>query len=206
MGYLEYYMTHRLDRPLQDNLPSTKQLLISTLIAFIAACVILITTVLPAEYGIDLTGMGKILGLQRMGEIKEQLKKEQPEQAPDKAQISPATVMTPDQATSTVMTEVMIVTLAPGEAGEVKVAMKKSASTAYSWSIDKGFVNFDNHGDNKEFKYHNYSKGKGVTSDKGTLTAAFNGKHGWFWRNRSQEKVTITLTASGNFSSIHRAL
>ena len=66
-------MTHNFDRPLPEDLPSTKQLLLSTLIAFIAAGVVLIATVLPAEYGIDPTGVGKILGLQKMGEIKVQL-------------------------------------------------------------------------------------------------------------------------------------
>jgi hypothetical protein len=65
-------------------------------------------------------------------------------------------------------------------------------------------VNFDNHGDNKSTKYHNYIKGKAVKADQGEITAAFDGKHGWYWRNRSTE--TVTLNVSGEYSSLERVL
>ena len=44
-------------------LPSNKQLLKATALAIAVAGVILVTAVLPAEYGIDPTGVGKRLGL-----------------------------------------------------------------------------------------------------------------------------------------------
>ena len=56
--------------------PTTAQLLRSTLIALAAAAMILVTIVLPAEYGIDPTGVGSALGLKRVGEIKTQLAEE----------------------------------------------------------------------------------------------------------------------------------
>ena len=62
--------------PHEKDLPSSKQLIISTLIALSVASVLLITTILPAEYGVDPTGIGKHLGLTQMGEIKTQLKEE----------------------------------------------------------------------------------------------------------------------------------
>jgi hypothetical protein len=40
-------------------LPSLRQLNRATLIALGAAAVILVTTVLPAEYGVDPTGVGR---------------------------------------------------------------------------------------------------------------------------------------------------
>ena len=43
--------------------------------AFVAA-VILVTVVLPAEYGIDPTRIGRVLGLTQMGEIKARLARE----------------------------------------------------------------------------------------------------------------------------------
>ena len=43
--------------------------------AFVAA-VILVTVVLPAEYGIDPTHIGRVLGLTQMGEIKARLARE----------------------------------------------------------------------------------------------------------------------------------
>jgi hypothetical protein len=56
--------------------PSRRSLLRSTLIAAAAAALLLITVVLPAEYGIDPTGVGRVLGLTTMGEIKASLAEE----------------------------------------------------------------------------------------------------------------------------------
>ena len=52
---------------LSNQLPSTRKLLKSTALAAAVAGVILLTTVLPAEYGIDPTGVGKVLGLDVSG-------------------------------------------------------------------------------------------------------------------------------------------
>ena len=57
--------------PSNTELPSTCKLIKSTIIAIGIATIILVTTVLPAEYGIDPTGAGELLGLKKMGEIKE---------------------------------------------------------------------------------------------------------------------------------------
>ena len=62
--------------PAPGDLPSSKQLVKSTVIAAAAAAVILVTIVLPSEYGIDPTGTGQVLGLTEMGEIKTQLAEE----------------------------------------------------------------------------------------------------------------------------------
>lgn len=64
------------DIPSRAELPSSKQLLRSTVIAAVTAAALLVTTVLPAEYGIDPTGIGRVLGLTEMGQIKVQLSKE----------------------------------------------------------------------------------------------------------------------------------
>jgi hypothetical protein len=51
-----------------DSLPGTARLIKATLIALLVAGVLLITTVLPAEYGIDPTGIGTKLGLTVLAE------------------------------------------------------------------------------------------------------------------------------------------
>ena len=56
--------------PPPDTLPSPRQLLRSTVVALVVAGVLLVTVVLPAEYGVDPTGIGQVIGLKRMGEIK----------------------------------------------------------------------------------------------------------------------------------------
>ncbi|WP_315855193.1 hypothetical protein [Chenggangzhangella methanolivorans] len=64
---------YNTDIPTRAELPTTRQLLRSTAIAIVSAGVILTTIVLPAEYAIDPTGIGKAIGLAEMGEIKTQL-------------------------------------------------------------------------------------------------------------------------------------
>lgn len=59
--------------PSNAELPSTAKLIKSTLLALIGAGVLLVTVVMPAEYGIDPTGIGKALGLKQMGDIKHAL-------------------------------------------------------------------------------------------------------------------------------------
>lgn len=62
--------------PSQEDLPSTGKLIKSTVIATFVALVLLFTVVMPAEYGIDPTGIGQTLGLTDMGDIKTSLIKE----------------------------------------------------------------------------------------------------------------------------------
>ncbi len=64
------------EKPAPEELPTTAQLLRSTAIALVAALIILVTIVLPAEYAIDPTGAGRLLGLTEMGEIKNSLARE----------------------------------------------------------------------------------------------------------------------------------
>jgi hypothetical protein len=59
--------------PTRAELPTTAQLIRSTIIAIVTAAILLVTIVLPAEYAIDPTGIGRILKLTEMGEIKTQL-------------------------------------------------------------------------------------------------------------------------------------
>jgi len=86
------------------------------------------------------------------------------------------------------------------------VALKKGEQVHYQWSVNTGHVNFDTHGDNALIKYFNYNKGKSVTSDQGDLIAEFDGKHGWFWRNRSEKTVLVTLQVEGDFAELLRVL
>lgn len=98
------------------------------------------------------------------------------------------------------------VTLAPGEGTEIKLVMPQEARVTYSWASAGGVVNYDMHGDseNPPRSYHGYGKATGVASDDGVLEAAFEGNHGWFWRNRGRQDVTVTLRTSGEYSDIKR--
>ena len=56
--------------------PTSRQLIRSTILAVVVAALLLVTCVLPAEYGVDPTGVGGLLGLTQMGEVKMALAEE----------------------------------------------------------------------------------------------------------------------------------
>lgn len=209
---------YNTDIPTRAELPSKAQLLRSTGIAIVTAAALLVTVVLPAEYGIDPTGIGQGLELTAMGKIKMTLVAEAV--AANKA-VSPQPIATQESApvvqapsantavTAEVRSDVMSVTLKPGEATEVKLVMTKGAKVNYSWQTDGGLVNHDTHGDplnGPANAYHGYSKGKQVASDTGSLIAVFDGNHGWFWRNRAAKDVTVTLKTTGVYQSIKKMM
>ena len=51
-----------------------------------------------------------------------------------------------------------------------------------------------------------YGKGRESTGEQGELVAAFDGSHGWFWRNRSGAPVTITLRTEGAYGEVKRVV
>ena len=205
--------------PTQADLPSTAKLVKSTIIAAITAGVLLVTVVMPAEYGIDPTGVGKVIGLKKMGEIKTSLAEEAAaeervvemastgEEIPLAEAIPAASVSAQPEVsepvTAAIRTDEMQVTLAPDQGTEIKVALAKGKTVEYSWSTDGGKANFDVHADSKELgiDYHNYEKGSEQTK-QGVIEAAFDGSHGWFWRNRTKEPITVTLKTSGEYTDI----
>jgi hypothetical protein len=204
-------------RPPLEDLPTTSQLLRATFIAAGTAAALLITIVLPSEYGIDPTGLGRSLGLTQMGEVKMQLAEEAAlataaeESASQNPAVTarPATAGAAQPAASTAAagrTDTTSVTLAPGEGAEVKFTASEGTRVAFAWSVEGGHVNYDTHADAPGISYHGYGKGRESTGQRGELVAAFDGSHGWFWRNRSGAPVTITLRTEGEYSEIRRVV
>ncbi len=194
--------------PTNRELPSTKQLIKSTIIAAVTAGVLLTTVVLPAEYGLDPTGVGNMLGLKKMGEIKVSLAEEvKADQHADAAKaMAPEATPQPAGSVSSAQAaplETLSITLVPNEGKEVKAVMRKGETVTYEWSSSGGKVNFDVHGDSVPLNidYHNYEKGAEKVKT-GKLTADFDGNHGWFWRNRTSAPVTVTLNVSGDYEKL----
>ncbi len=208
--------------PTERDLPSTNQLIKSTILAAATAGVLLLTVVMPAEYGIDPTGIGNLIGLKKMGEIRVSLAKEdaaakkesanQAQNSGTNTEVKQNAVNTAVASTSqpagmgaTPLNHETKVTLAPDEGVEIKVDMSKGKKVQYTWSTNGGKANFDVHADSKELgiDYHQYSKGASQ-SEQGILEAAFNGSHGWFWRNRTSSPIVITLKTEGEYTAINR--
>ena len=204
--------------PKDIELPSSKKLIKSTAIAAVSVVVVLVTCVMPAEYAIDPTGMGKVLGLTKMGEIKQSLTEEsenginaaQAVNSVEQISVETSTQTATDNAQMimpAINKESISIELKPGQATEVKLTMPQSASVNFDWKAVGGGLNYDTHGDPvnapKGF-YHGYGKGKNETTQQGVLKAAFDGKHGWFWRNRTENPVTVTLLVEGQFSEMKK--
>ena len=215
------------DTPLRAELPSSRQLLRSTMLAAISALVLLVAVVLPAEYGIDPTGVGRILRMTEMGDIKQQLATEAAADAAAAVAQSPATgaagtavVNAAEPAVKAAVAaapkgpakaaaskiewrDEMPFTLTPGEGTEIKLKMVEGAKAQYAWVVEGGEVNFDTHGD-APGKSISYEKGRGVSSDEGVLEAAFTGNHGWYWRNRGKSNVKVILRTRGDYTDIKK--
>ncbi len=209
---------YNVSKPTLDDLPTSKQLLRSTFIAFVAAIAILVAIVLPSEYAIDPTGIGRALGLTEMGEIKKQLAEEAAaDAAMDAAKAAapttgnasttePAQQQDPAQvANDSAWRDEMRVVLKPGQGAEVKLSMKAGEKAEFSWIAEGGVVNFDTHGDGGGQSI-SYEKGRAVPADDGSIQAAFNGNHGWFWRNRGDADVTVVVRARGQYAEMKRVL
>ncbi len=187
---------------------------------------LLITVVMPSEYAVDPTGLGRAMGLTQMGEIKISLAQEaladeaamkaaepvpaMPAPAPTIA-VAPVPLVAAAQPAQTavqpvIKTDKVSLTLKPGEGREIKLEMRKGAAVAYEWNAS-GPVNHDTHGetyDAAQGDFHSYSKGPQVRDDKGELTALFDGTHGWLWPNRTSGNVTLVLNTTGDYLNVKK--
>ena len=187
------FNTHK---PSENDLPTSSQLLKSTMVAICVGCALLIFFVLPAEYGTDPTGVGELLGLKKMGEIKTRLKQDflkENDGAKDELMV--------ESETGKENQDVMEFVIAPDEAIEIKLEMKKGSIAKYKWTTQNGGLNYNLHGDGHKGSQNSivYKKGRMTSFDSGEFKSEFDGHHGWFWRNRNNESVTVTLETIGDY-------
>ncbi|MDZ4054915.1 MAG: transmembrane anchor protein [Phenylobacterium sp.] len=218
---------YNANKPTDADLPSTRKLLKSTGIAVAVATGLLVTVVMPAEYGVDPTRVGSLFGLTEMGRIKvslaaetqaEEAAAEAPAPAPtlDSAPLPaapssalaasvPATPAAGSVAQTGSRSDRTVLTLAPDQGAEIKLVMQAGAKARFTWTSSGGRINYDTHADRPGTAYHGYNKGSAERVED-ELTAAFTGSHGWFWRNRTGQPVTITLVTEGAYSEIKRVV
>ncbi len=190
----------RAQPPPPDELPSPQTLAKATLIAVVVAAVVLVVAVLPGEYGIDPTGLGRTLGLTQMGELKAAALASEAADATGMERAADMLATTSDERRA----DTVRVALQPGEGREVKLIMRSGATADYRWSTDRGTVGYEIHGDKVggENEYLSYEAASGAWSGQGALVAAFDGRHGWYWENQTDEALTVTLHASGAYLGV----
>ncbi|MBS4009333.1 MAG: transmembrane anchor protein [Roseovarius sp.] len=198
-------------KPNLEDLPTKAQLFRSSILAGIAAVVILVTVYLPAEHAIDPTGVGRVLGLTEMGEIKVQLAEEaEADRLLDeqRARDQSSSVLDPvfglfvgTAHAQEAWQDVVTFTLEPGATAEIKMTMEAGNVVDYAWTATGGRVNFDLHAHSGNESI-DYERGAGQTSGEGRIDAPFAGDHGWFWRNRDSTPITMTIQLRGEYSEV----
>ncbi|MGE0188379.1 MAG: hypothetical protein AB7F79_04975 [Steroidobacteraceae bacterium] len=207
--------------PYQTNPPSSRRLLLSVLAAMVLAAVVLLVAILPAEYGIDPTGMGRTLGLTQMSQSAATKKIELIElidtlsgnekittvEIPEVGQPLPLPNPAVHQAqTEPAKSETLSITLQPEEGTEIKAALSVNKMMLYSWKVDRGGVYVDFHGHDPAWTdkqaFVRYEEKDAGTGGNGSLVAPFTGEHGWYWLNYNEFPVVITLTVSGYYDKM----
>ena len=174
--------------------------------AAVIAALVLTLFVLPAEYGIDPTGAGRSLGLLGMANAQVPEASSGPSASlgstalaiPDKTAIAREGAWREDS---------MTLSLAPHSGKEIKAHMNEGDSFIFEWSSEGGPVKVDMHGERTaapEGEFTSYWKERQLDGGKGVFTAPFEGTHGWYWRNKSDTPVEVTVKVAGFYKDLFR--
>ena len=168
--------------------------------ALLAAGLILVMFVLPAEFAVDPLGTGARFGLLPLGVVGQQV--EALETAAAAGGAGQAALLVAQERPF--QTETIEFKLAPHEGVEYKYRLDKGEALLYAWTAPIP-VNFEFHAepDGGPAGYaQTYEKSSG-NSETGTLTAPFPGIHGWYWENPSDKEITVTLKSAGYYNLSH---
>ena len=187
---------------------SLDKLGLTVAIAAVLATLLYFTVVLPAEYGRDPLGTGKLLGLDKLAN-------------PSTAG-APAPPM-PHSAFGQVTrmerkSETISIEIAPRQEVEHKLGIAEHQAVLYRWTSSLPvYSDFHGHPYNDldlpddgdvDPDAVRYKETLSTTSEEGSITAQFSGFHGWYWRNETESPVTVTLEIDGYYTHTeehHRA-
>jgi hypothetical protein len=176
-------------RPTVVEIPSRGRILKATLVALVVAAIVLVTAVLPAEYGIDPLGTGAAMGLTGMTAA-----------APPPIAPAAGGPITTRQLPFKV--DAIELTIEPRRYVEYKYQLTEGATMLYSWRAT-GPVEVDFHtepaGKPPEAS-DSFERASAQTGGRGSYRAPYGGIHGWYWENKGDQSVTITLQTAGFYS------
>ncbi len=160
-------------------LPSRRKVLIATGVALLTAAALLFGAILPAEYGIDPLGSGRLLGQLALGQT-QPFATETGEYRVDSAELK----------------------LYPAEWVEYFYRLDQGSSMVFTWDAT-GPVTYNFHAspDGAPAGYAESFDAQEKAQGHGTYTAPFSGIHGWYWENVGTEEITLTLTTAGFYTS-----
>ena len=152
-----------------------------------AAALALVLFVLPAEYDIDPTGAGELMGIKGMAGY---------------------SVAALSKQSGIYHRDSVTFPLAPFESVEYKYALEQGQSMVFTW---QGMSASNDPQTELIFDMHSEEKGTdpedSVTFDigragsaHGSFVAPFDGIHGWYWENRTGEDIVVKLVTTGFYS------
>lgn len=189
-------MTQSAPTPGSDlGTPPLRKLMKTLAITLAAAAVVFVVVIMPAEYGIDPTRIGGLLGLDRLHEAAGAEPMAEAEEGLS-AQVA---------GTRELRAETVTIEIGANEQMEYKLQMIEGMTIVYSWQTDGGALYSDFHADpfnDLDAEPVRYAEEFDVTGGRGGLTAGYSGNHGWFWRNDSDMPVTIELDVRGFYTNM----
>ena len=148
----------------------------------------LVTAVLPAEYGLDPLGTGRALGLLNLFNA-----------APPPIVAAEGGPVVAQAASY--RTDSRTITVPSLGSVEFKYQLARGAAMVYSWRATAP-VDFDFHTEpagQPPSASETFERGE-AAEKQGSYTAPYDGIHGWYWENVYDADVVVTLEAAGFFS------
>lgn len=164
--------------PDQHRSDKTRKIAIASTGAFIAALLVFIAVILPAEFDRDPLGTGEWLGLDQLNSAT--VDAYQPQLIPHKSD------------------DVELI-LEPFQSLEYKYRLDAGSGMVFSWE-STGPLYVDMHAENTGTENGgeaSFRMEENAQSGMGVYTAPFIGLHGWFWENRTLETVVLRIKSSG---------
>jgi hypothetical protein len=180
--------------------PSGKALGIASAVAVCVAALVLVTAVLPAEYGIDPLGTGEAWGLSAISQAGVT---ELPPATGE--QLAPTAQGNISWYAADYKFDSRTIVLPPYQYIEYKYHLSKDAVMLFSWSAD-GQILQHFHGDPDGATTNSATQSydqQPRQQEIGSFTAPFDGIHGWYWENAEGRPVTVKLTTAGFYTSAH---
>lgn len=196
---------------LQHQILDKKSLIKQIIIAMVIGTILLVSAVLPAEFGIDPLGIGKLTGFSKLYIPENQNTNSfssTPHETLNMSKLgSGKDVPRPKEADNpapkeqlAIRTDEVSVLVPAGKGLEYKVNMLKYGTLEYDWKTDKGEVYLDMHGEVKG--NHNFFESYLITYSNnmtGTLIAPFEGPHGWYFKNNGNQDITVKIHLKGQY-------
>lgn len=212
---------------------SSSSLFKSAFFTLLGAVIVTALFIMPAEYGVDPTGVGTKLGLTDLdaGEAPADPAAESAASSgPAPKLVTGAFPGAPAEAdfdyydpevlgdpfsrshTSEFRTTTMEIALDELEQVEVKAVMKQGDALVYSWKMIEGeTVYTDFHADPHQTDMYpdrywlRYAESE-ESFASGSLVAPFEGNHGWYWMNIEENPVKIVLEVRGYYESLEEIM